>query len=305
MALARPVSPPDNSSSSSSSSRSSSPTSSSSSLSSLSSSSSLLHSRKPSSTTGGGGLGGLGGHCHNPGALARHLAAHPVSRRLWIASFLALTLLFSYSFLDETSSLPWPAAAADAADAYAGDPDEYLLPPLAAAAAQDPAQQRPACVSRAQHPLYLRASRQFPVPEKLRARLAEYEAMHRRCTQGRDWEAELGLVNSSSSASSSGGGGGATGEASECRYLFFIESGGLGNRLLGAVSAFVYSVLTERAMVMSRSSSMAQLLCEPFDNSSWVVPLGFPQSVSPSRVTSSPEIKPPFLYRCSFHCLFC
>lgn len=73
------------------------------------------------------------------------------------------------------------------------------------------------------------------------------------------------------------------GRSSDCQYLVFIESGGVGNRFLGVVSALVYSVLTDRAILMSRSSNMSQLLCEPFEKSSWLLPLHFPQSVRTCR----------------------
>lgn len=146
---------------------------------------------------------------HGQHSLVRQLAGG--SRKIWVACFLAVALLFGFGFLDESNRLPWLAAtqsqfylqqaadgtsgwwaAADADDGIGGAQQQQMLLPESAAMAREP--ERPACVSRTQHLLYLRSSRLFPMSEKLRMRLLEYEEMHRRCTEGRDWDAELQQV---------------------------------------------------------------------------------------------------------------
>ena len=47
---------------------------------------------------------------------------------------------------------------------------------------------------------------------------------------------------------------------------------GLGNRFMGLVSVFVYSLLTNRAVVMPDDGVMPSFLCNPFPSSSWLIP---------------------------------
>lgn len=61
------------------------------------------------------------------------------------------------------------------------------------------------------------------------------------------------------------------------------EAAGLGNRLMMITSAFSYSLLTQRVLLIAREILTPELLCEPFEGSSWrsFDPRGF---VTPFRV---------------------
>lgn len=47
---------------------------------------------------------------------------------------------------------------------------------------------------------------------------------------------------------------------------------GLGNRLLAVVSVFLYSLLTNRTLLMPADGLMPSFLCEPFASTSWLMP---------------------------------
>ncbi|RLN11827.1 hypothetical protein C2845_PM09G06570 [Panicum miliaceum] len=59
-------------------------------------------------------------------------------------------------------------------------------------------------------------------------------------------------------------------------YLVSLSYRGLGNRILAAASAFLYALLTGRALLVDPSNEMDALLCEPFPNTTWLPPPGFP-----------------------------
>lgn len=62
-----------------------------------------------------------------------------------------------------------------------------------------------------------------------------------------------------------------------CQYVVWRDMDGKGNQLISLVSAFVYSLLTHRALLITPDASLQHLLCEPFPRSSWLVPEGFPE----------------------------
>lgn len=47
---------------------------------------------------------------------------------------------------------------------------------------------------------------------------------------------------------------------------------GLGNRFMALVSAFAYAMLTNRALLMPHDAFVAELVCNPFQESSWLLP---------------------------------
>lgn len=47
------------------------------------------------------------------------------------------------------------------------------------------------------------------------------------------------------------------------------EAAGLGNRLVMIASAFAYSLLTQRVLLIARGILLPELICEPFEGSSW------------------------------------
>ncbi|KAJ3684235.1 hypothetical protein LUZ61_013399 [Rhynchospora tenuis] len=62
----------------------------------------------------------------------------------------------------------------------------------------------------------------------------------------------------------------------DCNYLVWISYSGLGNRILTVASAFLYSLLTNRILLIDRGKDMDDLFCEPFPETSWLLPLDFP-----------------------------
>ncbi|KAJ1254853.1 hypothetical protein BS78_K054000 [Paspalum vaginatum] len=62
----------------------------------------------------------------------------------------------------------------------------------------------------------------------------------------------------------------------DCNYLLLIIHAGLGNRMLEITSAFLYALLTNRILLVDRYKEIANLFCEPFPGTSWLVPSDFP-----------------------------
>jgi len=117
------------------------------------------------------------------------------------------------------------------------------------------------CTSRGQQEMYRDSAHQFPRSGLLDQALEEYTRMHSHCA----------LYD----------GDGSSDVKTECRYLVYLEGyEGLGNRLLSLVSAFAYAMVTKRALVIdARRGHLAALLCEPFQDSSWLLPPGFVDEV--------------------------
>ncbi|KAK1357715.1 Fucosyltransferase [Heracleum sosnowskyi] len=63
---------------------------------------------------------------------------------------------------------------------------------------------------------------------------------------------------------------------SDCKYVVWISYSGLGNRILTLASAFLYALLTNRVLLVDRGADMVDLFCEPFPETSWLLPLDFP-----------------------------
>ncbi|CAA6669057.1 unnamed protein product [Spirodela intermedia] len=62
----------------------------------------------------------------------------------------------------------------------------------------------------------------------------------------------------------------------ECKYLVWTSYNGLGNHILTLASAFLYSLLTGRVMLVDRGKDLTALFCEPFPDATWLVPTNFP-----------------------------
>ncbi|BFI28162.1 xyloglucan fucosyltransferase [Marchantia polymorpha subsp. ruderalis] len=118
------------------------------------------------------------------------------------------------------------------------------------------------CASRAQH---LQRKTKFKPSQELVQRLRRYEAQHRKCASRAK---DFGQPKSGSRVEVHDS------EAPEedCRYVVWIAYSGLGNRLMTLVSAFLYALLTNRILLVDRSSDMSKLFCEPIPRTSWLVP---------------------------------
>jgi xyloglucan fucosyltransferase len=121
-----------------------------------------------------------------------------------------------------------------------------------------------ACMSRSQQQMYRDSAHQFPRSVLLDHALEKYTKMHSQCAllldDGNDTSVQV---------------------KKGCQYVVYLEGyEGLGNRLLSLVSAFAYAMVTHRALVIdARRGHLAQLLCEPFQNSSWLLPPQFADAV--------------------------
>eukprot|EP00897_Mesotaenium_endlicherianum_P009521 jgi/Mesen1/8598/ME000005S08566 len=144
------------------------------------------------------------------------------------------------------------------------------------------------CWSRSERHMYYRRPSGKSSPALTR-RMKEYMAMHRACTAGISSEAEWMALFSLPPPSDGGTGAGAGGASGtnpglgqvgnetweregNCRYTFWmLQPTGLGNRLLSLVSAFVFSVLTNRTLLVGDDTFRA-VLCDPFlpSSSMWL-----------------------------------
>ncbi|KAF5176617.1 Galactoside 2-alpha-l-fucosyltransferase [Thalictrum thalictroides] len=79
-----------------------------------------------------------------------------------------------------------------------------------------------------------------------------------------------------------------TGET-ECNYIVWIAYSGLGNRILTLASAFLHALLTNRVLLVDRGKDISDLFCEPFPETSWLLPLDFPLNQFNRFDKKSPE----------------
>ncbi|KAH7850608.1 hypothetical protein Vadar_000387 [Vaccinium darrowii] len=121
------------------------------------------------------------------------------------------------------------------------------------------------CLSRYQSVLYRKASMHNPSPY-LMSRLRSYEALHQRC--GPHTEPYNKTIQQLKSGKQTG--------PSDCNYVVWISFSGLGNRILTLASAFLYSLLTNRVLLVDRGVDITDLFCEPFPHVSWLLPMDFP-----------------------------
>ncbi|XP_028782567.1 galactoside 2-alpha-L-fucosyltransferase-like [Neltuma alba] len=122
------------------------------------------------------------------------------------------------------------------------------------------------CLSRYQSYLYRKASPHKP-SSYLILKLRNYEHLHRRCGP---------LTNSFDKVMKMGKTSGKNVAATKCKYLVWTAANGLGNRMITLAAAFLYAIITDRVLLVRFGSDMVGLFCEPFPNSSWLLPQNFP-----------------------------
>ncbi|TVU00498.1 hypothetical protein EJB05_54063, partial [Eragrostis curvula] len=123
------------------------------------------------------------------------------------------------------------------------------------------------CHSRYQSAMYRRNPGRTP-SAYLVTKLRRQEALQQRCGPGT-------VAYSMALEQLRSGTGGAM-ASPECKYLVSISYSGLGNRILAAAAAFLYALLTDRVLLVDPSNEMGELFCEPFPNTTWLLPPGFP-----------------------------
>ncbi|KAG2319896.1 hypothetical protein Bca4012_053855 [Brassica carinata] len=130
------------------------------------------------------------------------------------------------------------------------------------------------CVSRYTQSLLCRKPSPYKPSPYLVSNLRSYEKLHKRCGPGtkaykkatknldHDHDDDENQVRSSYKA---------------CRYVVWVATDyGLGNRMISLVSLFLYALLTERIMLIDQRKDISDLFCEPFPDTSWLLPLDFP-----------------------------
>ncbi|CAH2051793.1 unnamed protein product [Thlaspi arvense] len=126
------------------------------------------------------------------------------------------------------------------------------------------------CLSRYHKSFLYRKPSPYKPSEYLVSKLRSYEMLHKRCGPGTKAykEATENLVHDEIHGNKSVG--------DECRYIVWIAGYGLGNQILTLASVFLYALLTERIILVDQTKDIADLLCEPFPGTSWLLPPDFP-----------------------------
>jgi xyloglucan fucosyltransferase len=120
---------------------------------------------------------------------------------------------------------------------------------------------RRSCRSRYEQHCFWNAGDYSPSLEFQKA-LRNYEAQHRRCINGHNMTAIFLQEEEMPEG---------------CQYVLWKEWDGTGNQLISLVSAFVYALLTNRTLLITRDANLHKLMCEPFPGTSWLVPTDFPK----------------------------
>ncbi|BAT91454.1 hypothetical protein VIGAN_07005100 [Vigna angularis var. angularis] len=153
------------------------------------------------------------------------------------------------------------------------------------------------CFSRYQSYLYRKSSSHKP-SRYLISKLRKYEHLHRSCGPSTKFYNKImrkGTKFSNNDVSR------------KCKYLVWTAANGLGNRIVTLVAAFLYAILTDRVLLVKFGADMSGLFCEPFPDSSWLLPRSFPywkdqkhietyeNILNNFKVNSSQVLLPPFL----------
>jgi len=124
------------------------------------------------------------------------------------------------------------------------------------------------CISRFESYLYRKTSSYKP-SKYLISKLRNYEHLHQSCgpnTKSYNETMKEGAQFEKHDVDS------------RCKYVIWIAENGLGNRMLSMVSTFLYAILTDRLVIVRFDDDMSNLFCEPFPNSSWLLPKNSPFS---------------------------
>ncbi|CAL5199720.1 unnamed protein product [Lathyrus oleraceus] len=122
------------------------------------------------------------------------------------------------------------------------------------------------CLSRYRSHLYRKASPYKP-SVYLISKLRNYESLHRSC--GPRTKSYNKVMRKGPKLSKNDAG-------KNCKYLVWTASNGLGNRMITLAAAFLYAILTDRVLLVKFGTDMFGLFCEPFPDSSWLLPRNFP-----------------------------
>ncbi|KAK7349097.1 hypothetical protein VNO77_06186 [Canavalia gladiata] len=122
------------------------------------------------------------------------------------------------------------------------------------------------CISRVESHLYRKVSPHKPSPYLI-SKLRNYEEIHRRCgPYGRTYHRSMRNIAHSKK----------NGATTMCKYLIWTPANGLGNQMISIVATFLYAILTDRVLLVKFGKDKHGLFCEPFLNSTWILPINFP-----------------------------
>ncbi|MED6216096.1 hypothetical protein PIB30_004582 [Stylosanthes scabra] len=123
------------------------------------------------------------------------------------------------------------------------------------------------CISKLESHRYRRKASPSHKPSPfLISKLRNYEKIHRKCgPHSRAYNKSMAkIVNSKNHGDS------------KCKYIVWTPSNGLGNQMISMVATFLYALLTDRVLLVRFGSDMDDLFCEPFLNSTWLLPKDSP-----------------------------
>ncbi|CAN1858300.1 Galactoside 2-alpha-L-fucosyltransferase [Linum perenne] len=119
------------------------------------------------------------------------------------------------------------------------------------------------CQSRYKSHLLRRKPSPHQPSKHLISKLRSYEKLHKRCgprsRNFRKLTKSPRLMNTTT-----------------CKYLSWIPANGLGNMIISLTATFLYALLTDRVLLVEFGPGMDGLFCEPFPNSTWILPQHFP-----------------------------
>ncbi|XP_021754128.1 galactoside 2-alpha-L-fucosyltransferase-like [Chenopodium quinoa] len=132
------------------------------------------------------------------------------------------------------------------------------------------------CISRYQYSSYHK-NKPYKPSSYLISKLRSYEELHTRCgPQSLSYRKIIRKLSSTQHIHDS--------ETTPCKYLVWTPANGLGNRMVSMASAFLYFLLENRVFLVEFEADMDGLFCEPFPNSTWLLPKDFPHKNRWSRL---------------------
>ncbi|KAE9584502.1 putative Type 1 galactoside alpha-(1,2)-fucosyltransferase [Lupinus albus] len=123
------------------------------------------------------------------------------------------------------------------------------------------------CISRFQSHLYRKVSHHKP-SRYLISKVRNYEELHRRCGPNTiAYNKSMAYIENSKSNN---------GDGTMCKYIVWSPTNGLGNRIISMAATFLYAILTNRVLLVRFGKDISGLFCEPFLNSTWMLPNNSP-----------------------------
>ncbi|KAL9304579.1 hypothetical protein ACSQ67_021842 [Phaseolus vulgaris] len=123
------------------------------------------------------------------------------------------------------------------------------------------------CISRVQSHLYRKVSPHKPSPYLI-SKLRNYEQIHASCGPNtRTYHRNMRKIQLSNDNNAT---------ATTCNYLIWTPVNGLGNQIISIAATFLYAILTDRVLLLKFGKDKLALFCEPFLNSTWILPHNSP-----------------------------